>query len=109
MAIGTRVRQLISKSASANQTRRNITRITTDNGGFEVQGTDVSFTSPATISSAGNAFPTGLKAGNLIVVTGSALNSRTWELATVSAGSLTVVQQQVQTESAGPLIDVRTV
>ena len=107
--IGTRRRQLPSKGANANDTREQDRRDTFDKGGFNVQGTDISFTSPATISSAGNAMPTGLIAGDLIKVTGSGVNNRIWEVATVAAGSITVIPQKITTESAGALIDIRMV
>ena len=107
--IGTRVRQLISKGANANDTRRQSVRQTSDRGGLNVQGTDISFTAPNTFTSAGNAFPTGLQTGDLIQVIGSSLNSRIWEVVTDAAGTITVNPSQVQTESAGALIDIRTV
>lgn len=109
MAIGTRIRQLINKGANANNTRYNSSRIATDNGGLEVQGTDISFTAPNTISSAGNAFPT-IAAGQLITVTGgTGDNSRTWEVVTSAAGTITVNPQRIVNESAGALFDIRTV
>lgn len=107
--IGTRVRQLHSKSSSLNDTRKDNRRNTFDKGGYNVQGADISFTSSNTIASAGNAFPTGLAAGQLIQVMGSSLNDSVWQVATVAAGSITVLPAQIQTESAGALIDIRTV
>lgn len=107
-SIGTRVRQLISRSGALNDTRQNESRNTQDKGGYNVQGTDISFTSPNTIASAGNAFPTGLKAGDMITITGSGANDRQWLIATSAAGSLTVLPAQIQSAVAGPLIDIRT-
>ena len=106
--IGTRVRQLISRSGSLNDSRRNVNRNTQDKGGFNVQGTDISFTAPDTIASAGNAFPS-FTVGSNILVTGSALNSRQFKIVTAAAGSITVEPALVQNESAGALMDIRTV
>lgn len=109
MTIGTRIRSFPSKNITLNNTRRNFTRLNTDNGGLEVQGTNISFTAPATISSAGNAFPT-IPVGQLIQVTGgSGQNGRVFEVVTSAAGTITVNPQQIVTESAGALIDIRTV
>jgi len=106
--IGTRVRQLISNSANLNDTREPMSRPTQDVGGLNEQGTDISFTSANTISSAGSGFPT-LTAGSMIQVLGSPLNSRVWQVVTSSASTITVLPAQIQTESAGALIDIRTV
>jgi hypothetical protein len=106
--IGTRARQLISRSASLNDSRRNVNRLTQDLGGLNVQGTDISFTSADTIESAGSAFPS-FSVGSNIEVIGSALNSRVYKIVTAAAGTLTVEPALIQNESAGALIDIRTV
>lgn len=106
--IGTRVRQLHTRGASLNETRKDNGSNTFDKGGYNVQGTDISFTASDTIASAGNAFPTGLAAGQNIMVTGSTLNDRVWKVETVAAGTITVSPAQIQAESAGALIDIRT-
>lgn len=106
--IGTRARQLITRSASLNDSRRRVNRATQELGGENVQGTDISFTAPATISSAGNAFGV-FAVGQDIKITGAASNSRTFKIATAAAGSLTVEPALVVTESAGALMDIRTV
>ncbi len=106
--IGTRVRQLISAGANLNDTREQTSRPTQDVGGLNEQATDISFTSSDTISSAGSGFPT-FTAGTLIQVIGSPLNSRVWSVVTSSASTITVLPAQIQTESAGALIDIRTV
>lgn len=106
--IGTRARQLITRSASLNDSRRRVNRSTQDRGGDNVQGTDISFTSTNTIASAGNAFGV-FAVGQVIEVIGSALNSRIFKVVTAAAGSLTVEPALVQAEIAGPFIDIRTV
>ncbi len=106
--IGTRVRQGISRSASLNVSRRSVNRSTQERGGLNVQGTDISFTGPDTIASAGNAFPV-FTVGSDIEVIGSALNSRTYKVVTRAAGTLTVEPALIQNESAGAFIDIRTV
>ena len=106
--IGTRVRQLISNSANLNNTREQMSRPTQDVGGLNETATDISFTSTDTISSAGSGFPT-FTAGTLIQVIGSPLNSRVWQVVTSSASTITVLPAQIQTESAGALIDIRAV
>lgn len=107
-SIGTRVRQLISRSASLNNSRESVSRKTQDKGGFNVQGVDISFTAPNTISSAGNAFPS-FGVGSNVEIVGSTLNSRVFKIVTSAAGTLTVEPALVQSEIAGPLIDIRTV
>ena len=106
--IGTRTRQLISRSASLNDSRRSHNRITQDKGGLNVQGTDISFTASDTISSAGSGFPTFGVGANIEVI-GSSLNSRTYKVVTSSASTIIVEPALIQNESAGALIDIRTV
>ena len=106
--IGTRVRQLISRSGSLNDSRKRVNRPTQDKGGFNVQGTDIAFVSADTITSAGNAFPSFTVGSNIDVI-GSALNSRVFKVVTAAAGTLTVEPALVQAEVAGPFIDIRTV
>lgn len=50
-----------------------------------------------------------VQAGQLIEVSGSALNSRTWEVVTASPAGFTVNPAQIQSESTGVDIDIRTV
>lgn len=106
--IGTRARQLITRSASLNDSRRRVNLGTQDRGGNNVQGTDISFTGPNTIASAGNAFGV-FSVGHDIKITGSASNSRTFKIVTAAAGTLTVEPALVVTESAGARMDIRTV
>lgn len=105
--IGTRVRQLFTRGASLNDTRTDRRRNTQDKGGLNVQATDISFTAPDTISSAGSGFPT-IATGQNIRVVGSSLNDRQWKVVTSSASTITVRPAQIQNESAGALIDIRT-
>jgi len=106
--IGTRVRQLVSRSGALNDTREVMSRNTQDLGGHNVQGTDIAFVSADTITSAGNAFPSFAVGANIEVV-GSPLNSRVFKVLTSAAGTLTVEPSQVTAEDAGALIDIRTV
>ena len=106
--IGTRVRQLYSRGASLNDTRGQSSRPTQDKGGLNVLGTDISFTAPNTITSAGSGFPTFSVGANIEVI-GSASNGRTFKVVTSSASTITVEPAQVTNESAGALIDIRTV
>lgn len=106
--IGTRARQLITRSASLNDSRRRVNGGTQDKGGLNVQGTDISFTASDTIGSAGSGFPS-FSVGSNIEVMGSALNSRTFKVVTASASTITVEPALVQAEIAGPFIDIRTV
>lgn len=50
-----------------------------------------------------------LSAGQLIEVSGSALNSRTYEIVSVTPTTITVNPAQIQTEASGVNIDIRTV
>lgn len=105
--IGSRVRQLISRSSGNNSATRSVNSATQINSGI-VRATDISFTAGGTIASAGNAFG-NYRAGNTIEVVGSPLNSRTYVIDTAAAGSLTVLPAIIQTESAGALIEIRSV
>jgi len=108
MRIGTRIRQLFPLSAALNNTRRNNNRQAGDKGGPVVAATDISFTSPDTISSSGSGFPSSSLVGQIIEVAGSAANSRQWRVVTNSASTITVAPTQITTESSGALITIRT-
>lgn len=102
MLIGTRTRQGISRSAGQNTSRRSQLRV---NSRDTVTATDISFTSPATIASAGSGFG-AIPVGSIINVGGSPLNSRDFLVETASAASITVTPAIVSTESAGATIQV---
>ena len=104
--LGTRRKNQISRSASLNDTRAQQSRVTQDLGGLSRTATDISFTSPDTIS--GTSFP-AFTAGMNIIVVGSNLNDRIFKVLTASATTITVEPSQISTESAGSLIDIRTV
>jgi len=57
MAIGTRYRNQIAKSAAANNTRRGYFDATIDKGGFVINASNVTFTSTGTITSDDASFP----------------------------------------------------
>ncbi len=102
MNVGTRIRQLISRGASINMSRRSQLKV---NERDTITATDISFTSPGTIASAGSGFGR-LAAGGVITVLGSPLNSRDYVVATASASSVTVLPALLTTESAGATIQV---
>lgn len=102
MNVGTRIRQLISRGASSNMSRRNQLKA---NELDTIRGTDISFTNPGTIASAGSGFGR-LAAGSIITVIGSPLNSRDFVVETASAASITVSPAIVSTESAGATIQI---
>ncbi len=102
MNIGTRIRQLIARGASSNMSRRSQLKV---NETDTIRGTDISFTNPGTIASAGSGFGR-LAAGSIITVLGSPLNSRDYVVETASAASITVSPAIVSTESAGATIQI---
>lgn len=102
MNVGTRIRQLIARGASSNMSRRNQLKV---NETDTIRGTDISFTNPVTIASAGSGFGR-LAAGSIITVLGSPLNSRDYVVETASASSITVSPAIVSTESAGATIQI---
>lgn len=102
MNVGTRIRQLIARGASSNMSRRIQLKV---NELDTIRGTDISFTSPGTIASAGSGFGR-LSVGSIITVIGSPLNSRDYLIETASAASITVSPTIVSTESAGATIQI---
>lgn len=67
------------------------------------KGTTISFTAPNSISDSANGLGS-FKSNDLVVVVGSAANSRTWTITAASAGSLTVWPTGISTEAAGQKI-----
>lgn len=108
MSIGTRDRQLHTRGASANNTRAATSTNSQDKGGLSATATDISFTNPDTIESAGSALPV-FEVGTLIQVSGSVSNNRTFVVLTSAADTMTVEGSFVTTESAGNSIHVRAV
>ena len=106
LSIGTRVRQLISSSASVNDSRR--LQMSYRALGGSVRDTDISFGSGNTITSGGSAFGS-ITAGQSIRISGSPANSRKFFVATAAAGSLTVLPAILATESSGAEIFVTVV
>lgn len=102
MNVGTRTRQLITRGASSNTSRRYQLKINTTD---TIIATDISFTSPGTIASSGSGFGR-LAVGGVISVLGSPLNSRDYLIETASAASITVSPALITTESAGATIQV---
>ena len=102
--IGTRRRQLISRASFLNETRP-FTRQRSTADGSVIRNTNISFTSPNTITSASSQFG-NLIAGQIISIVGSPLNNSTWLIETASASTLTVSPSQIKTESAGADISI---
>jgi hypothetical protein len=67
------------------------------------KGTTISFTAPATIADSASQLG-NFKVNDIIVVLGSAANSRSWTVQTSAAGTLTVSPALVTTEVAGTAI-----
>lgn len=68
--------------------------------------TDISFTNPSTISTAGLVDFSGLTAGDIIIVTGTASNDGTYEVSAANSTTITVSSSDIQTESAGASMTV---
>lgn len=102
MYIGTRTRRLAARSASQNDSRRPQLRA---NNRDAITATDISFSNPATIASAGSGFGS-IAVGSVIRVGGSPLNSREYYVETSSAASITVTPALISTESAGATIQI---
>ncbi len=109
MAIGTRVRQLISKSGNLNETRKNTANYSQDKGGLVIQATTISaVNSTNSFDDSGSGLPT-FTAGSLVDVSGFASNSRRYSVVSSTAASLVVEGGTVVNENAGVLITIRTV
>jgi hypothetical protein len=106
--MSTRVSNGSKRSAAGNDSRRGQTSFNADRGGGVRVGTGIAFTSPGTIADSGNGLAI-FRAGQAIEVSGSALNSRRFVVATSAAGTLTVLPAVVQTASAGPSVTIRHV
>jgi hypothetical protein len=105
--IGTRRRQLIARSARSNESRRQ-SNMYRPADGSSIVNTDISFTSPATITSASSKFG-DLTVGQVVGVVGSPLNNRTYVIETAAAGSITVSPALITTEAGGATIQVMAV
>jgi hypothetical protein len=104
--MSTRTSQRNDRSAAVNGSRRNQTRLQRrDGAGGILLGTTISFTSANTIADSGNGLAL-FNVGATIRIRGSARNSRTFDVVTSAAGSLTVRPAVVTTESAGPSITI---
>lgn len=102
MNTGTRTRQLIARGASSNTSRRSVSR---SNLTETITATDISFTNPSTIASAGSGFG-AISVGSVIRVIGSPLNSREYLVGAAAADSLTVSPALIQDEVAGATIQI---
>lgn len=99
---GTRKHQLITRSASANESLKSNQSYRPIDGSVII-ATDISFTNPATIASAGSGFGL-ISVGDNIAISGSASNNRVFMVETASAASITVSPALVTTESAGATV-----
>lgn len=105
---GTRRRNGTSRGAVINETRRMSRNIERDRGITRVEGTTVSFTAPSTVADSGNGLGSFI-VGIPVLISGAATNANNGLVlpATVSAGSITVAEATLVTESAGANIEVR--
>lgn len=69
----------------------------------DVTGTTISFTAPSTISDSANGLGV-YRAGDIVKVTGSASNNRTYVVATAGAATMVVVETNIITETAGATV-----
>ena len=69
----------------------------------DVTGTTISFTAPSTISDSANGLGV-YRSGDIVKVTGSASNNRTYVVATAGAGTMVVVETNIITETAGATV-----
>ncbi len=107
MTIGTRFRQLITRSASLLDSRRQNSPYRFDQG-IAYEADTISFTASDTISDSANGLANFL-VGDDIQIVGSNLNSRRYKVVTSSAGTLTVEPTVIQAAIAGDKIAIRTV
>lgn len=109
MTIGTRKRNSSALSAASNVSRKNQNAQRTDKGGLVASLTDVTFTSPDTIQSAGGGLPV-VGVGQLIEIVGAPQNSRTYRVVTSTDGTMTVNPQFITTaDFTGINVVIRTV
>lgn len=79
--------------------------VNTDN---DLTGTGIAFTAPDTITDSGSGLGI-FSAGDFIRAEGSAGNTGIYEVDTVSAGTITTIEQTIVTEGAGPSITLTEV
>lgn len=109
MPIGTRVRQLISKSGNANNSRRSVNSYKQDKGGLVIEATTISaVNSTNSFDDSGSGLPE-FTAGSLIEVSGLGLNSRRYMVVSRTASSVVVEGSTVVDEAAGANVTIRTV
>lgn len=101
----TRKSQRIGLSAALNGTRRGQAGFSQNKGGATVKGTGISFTASNTIADSGNQLAV-LAVGARIKVRGSPRNSRTFDVVTSAAGSITVRPANITSEGAGAAITI---
>ena len=105
MSIGTRLRSLVSRSASLLDSRRlNSPFRFSPNIAYEAA--TISFTAGDTIADSANGLANFIVGQNIQVV-GSALNSRKYKVVTSAAGTLTVEPAVIQSAIAGDKIAIR--
>lgn len=102
--MATRNQQTKSLGASNNNSRSNRAKYERDRG-TTVIGTGIAFTNPGTITDSGNQLAV-FALGQSFEVRGSPLNSRTFQVLTSAAGTLTVTPALVSTEGAGATITI---
>lgn len=100
---------LVGSSGTPSSTNQYLTENDTTNGAT-ITASTISFTaSTKTIADSANGFVTaGFRAGNSIVVTGSASNNNTFTIVSVAAGAIVVAETLID-ESAGASDTITTV
>lgn len=106
--LGTRRPNGIRRSAVLNQTRQDKgVRPTQDQGGPNLVGTTISFTSPNIVADSANGLGIFTYIGQPFTVQGTASNDRPYIVLTLGAGSITVEPSQITTEAAGNTVILR--
>ena len=94
---------MLTQAAAQSVTEAPLTQKSSAGVRGSYTATTISFTSPDTIGDSGNGLAF-VNVGDRISVKDSTLNSRSFKVKTVAAGTITTYEQAVATESAGATI-----
>lgn len=109
MTIGTRKRQLHTRGASLNNTRRSVNPNRQDEGGLVYEAATIAgVNSTNSFDDSAGALPV-FAAGSLIEVVGLESNSRQWRVVSSDADSVVVDGGVVTDESEGASVLIRSV
>jgi|SRR6185312_8872569 len=103
MSVGSRQSQTVFSSVPTSRRQSGSFGLDGAGNAGAAKGTTISFTAPATIADSANQLGT-FKVNDIIVVLGSAANSRSWTVQTSAAGTLTVSPAVITSEVAGAAI-----